>query len=178
MRLLHAARTRVRGLFRRGRVERELDAELTFHLEQQIAENLAAGMRPDEARRAALRAVGRPDAIKDVYRQMQRLPVVETAWRDVRHASRGLRRAPAFSAVAIVTLALGIGANALIFSVLNAVVLQTVPYPDADRLMVLQMTVARPGRGVNTASWSYPKLEESGATPPRSNRLKDSFPTM
>jgi hypothetical protein len=85
MRLVDSVRTRLRGLFRRGLIERELDAELTFHIEQQIAENLAAGMPSDTARRAALQAVGRPDDIKDVYRDMQRLPVVETLWRDVRY---------------------------------------------------------------------------------------------
>jgi putative ABC transport system permease protein len=160
MRLLDAVRTRLRGLFRRGRIEQDLDAELTFHVEQQVAENLAAGMRPDEARRAALASVGQPDHIKETYREMQRLPVVETVWRDVRYAVRGLLRAPVFSLVALVTLALGIGANTVIYSVLNAAVLRTVPYADADRLMILQVTIAFPGRGTNMAPWSYPKFED------------------
>jgi hypothetical protein len=160
MRLLDAVRTRLRGLFRRGRIEQDLDAELTFHVEQQVAENLAAGMRPDEARRAALASVGQPDHIKETYREMQRLPVVETVWRDVRYAVRRLLRAPVFSLVALVTLALGIGANTVIYSVLNAAVLRTVPYADADRLMILQVTIAFPGRGTNMAPWSYPKFED------------------
>jgi putative ABC transport system permease protein len=166
MRFVDAIRTCLRGLFRRGRIESELDAELTFHLEQQIAENLAAGLSAHEARRAALLSVGRPDDIKAVYRDMQRLPVIETMWRDVRYAARGLARAPLFTLIAVATLALGIGANVVIFSVLNAVVLRSLPYPEAERLMIVQITVALPGRAANMAPWSYPKFEDlrAGAT--------------
>jgi putative ABC transport system permease protein len=160
MRIVDAVRTRLRGIIQAATVDRELDAELEFHVEQQVAENLAAGMSPGEARRAARRTVGHVDRIREECRDMRKVAIVELVGRDVRYALRTLRRSPLFAAASIGTLALGIGANTMIFSVFHSVVLRPVAYPHPETLSVLQCSVTRPGRPTNTFGWSYPKFED------------------
>jgi len=128
---------RVRSLLRRPQIERELDDELRFHLEQQAEENLTVGMPPDEARTAALRSFGGIEQIKEVCRERRGLLAVETSFRDCRHSLRMLHRTPAFTALAVLTLAIGIGANTAIFSIIRAVLLQPLPYQDANHVVVL-----------------------------------------
>ncbi len=130
-------RSLLRHLLRRGDVESQLDAELSAHLRMLEDEFLAAGLSPEQARRQARVAFGGLDQVKESMREVRIGTQLETAWKDVRYAARALARNPGFSAVAIVTLALGIGANSAIFSVLDAALIQPLPYPAPDRLVIL-----------------------------------------
>ena len=136
MRWLYKIPLRLRSLFRRGRVEQELSDELRFHLEKLPEEKVAKGMAPEEARYAALRELGGVEQIKEECRDMRRVNYVENFLQDVRYGLRQLRRSPGFTAVAILTLALGIGANTAIFSLLDSVMLRDLPVRDPGRLVL------------------------------------------
>ncbi len=137
MRSLDLLRLRLRSLFRRSRVEAELLAELSFHLEQQTAEYVAAGMAPAEARHAAHRRIGNLGKIEEECRDMRRTRWIETFLQDLRYALRSLRLAPAFTIVATLSLALGIGANTAIFTLLDALLLRELPVHAPEQLVAL-----------------------------------------
>ncbi len=134
-RLFNILALRLRSLFGRTRVERELDRELSFHLDQQVEENIAHGMSPGDAYAAAKRSLGGLAQIQEECRDMRRTNYIETVWNDLRYAVRTLARTPGFTAVIVLTLALSIGANSAIFSVIQGVLLRPLPYPHPERLM-------------------------------------------
>lgn len=128
---------RLQTLFRRGSSKRALDDELQFHLGQQIAENLAAGMSREEARRAALRAFGNPDVVKEQTRDTWGWIRLEQVARDLRNGARSLWRTPRFAAAAVFVMALGIGATTAMFTVVRSVLLEPLPFKEPGRLLRL-----------------------------------------
>ena len=126
----------VRGIARRRRISAEVEDELRFHVEQEIEAHLARGVSPVEARRMALRDLGGLTQVTQAVRDV-RLIWLDLLWRDARHAVRSLRRTPAFTSVALVVLTLSIGATTAIFSVVDAVILRGLPFPESDRLVAV-----------------------------------------
>jgi predicted permease len=143
MRWLDTMPLRLRSLFRRRRVETELDEELRSHLERTIEQNIARGATPEEARRRALIEIGGAEQVKEECRDARGLTFFNDAWRDVQYGARTLRKNPGFTIVAALTLALGIGANTTIFSVMNATLLKALPFPDPDRLVLVWETFGK-----------------------------------
>ena len=149
---------RLRSLFLRSRVDRELDEELLDHIAQKAALYVASGMTRDAARRKALIDLGGIEQTKESCRDQRRVAWLQDFFADVRYGARMLRNAPGFTAVAILTLALGIGANTAIFSVVDAAVLRPLPYPHASRLVLVFR--ANPKAGIGESEPTYPDFTE------------------
>jgi hypothetical protein len=137
----------LRRLFKRltswrtaGHNEEILQLEIEEHIAMQTAENLRAGLPAIEARRQALLKFGNVETIKEMYRDQRGLPVMVTLLSDTRHAIRRLRKAPAFTAAVILTLALGIGANTALFGVVDSILIRPLPYPHAETLVGVWQT--------------------------------------
>jgi putative ABC transport system permease protein len=124
-------------LFGRGKAEARLDEELRDHLERQIAENIAAGMSADEARHAAMRTFGNPALLRDQAHETWSWNWLDLLLRDVRYGMRTLTRTPGFAAIAILVMALGIGANVALFTIVRSVLFKPLPFRDPDRLVRL-----------------------------------------
>jgi predicted permease len=141
LRLIHG----LRSLFLKSRVERELDEELLFHVERQIEANLEMGMSREEARTAALRSFGGMEQAKEACRDERGVRLVEDLGNDLLYGLRILRSTPGFTAVAVVTLALGIGADTTVFSVVDGVLLRRLPFPGSERIVTLWNTYPKLG---------------------------------
>jgi macrolide transport system ATP-binding/permease protein len=135
MRKLRALWMRLQGAFGVGCTDTELDAELETHLQMHIDDAIRAGLNPKEARRQALIKLGGLEQTRTAYRAQRGLPFLESLVRDLRYAARQLRRRPGFTVTAVVTLALGIGANAAIFTLIHATLLQNLPVPHPEQLI-------------------------------------------
>jgi putative ABC transport system permease protein len=145
MRWLYKLPLRLRSLFRKTHVEQELSDELRFHLEKLSEEYVAQGMTRQEARYAALRELGGVEQIKEECRDMRRVNYIENFLQDVRYGLRQLYRTPGFTAVAILTLALGIGANTAVFSLVDTILLRPLPYRNPEELVLVSETLPQMG---------------------------------
>jgi putative ABC transport system permease protein len=141
---------------RRDRFDRELEEEMRFHLEMKAEENLAAGISQEEARYAARRQFGNQTLLREVSRDMWSFRSLETLAQDLRYGLRMMVRNPGFTAAAVLTLTLGIGACTAVFSVVYAVMLRPLPYNNPDRLCVLRKSV--PKKGLERDWTSYPEF--------------------
>ncbi len=153
MRSLRAFLARLGGLFHKQRRDKELAEELASHLALNIEDNVRAGLSPEQARRVALMRLGGVEQTKVSYRERRGLPLLEAMLQDLRFAVRMLRKSPGFATVAILTLALGIGANTAIFSLLNTIMLQSMPVRNPQELVVLRWSAH--GRPQHIGSSSY-----------------------
>jgi predicted permease len=137
MRWVERFRMAMLMLFRRKAESERLNRELEFHIEQQIAENTANGMEPEEARLAALRLFGNPTLLREEARSSWSWNWLESAWRDLRYGTRTLLRTPGFSVTAILVMALGIGATTSLFTIVRSVLLKPLPFAEPDKLVML-----------------------------------------
>jgi putative ABC transport system permease protein len=145
MRILSMLLRRARALFRGGAVDRELADEMAAHLQQLTDEHVARGMTPDAARAAAQREFGSVAFLMDESRDARGVAPIANVWSDVRYGTRLMRRSPGFAAVAMITIALGIGATTAMFNVVYSVLLQPLPYREPERLVNLWTTAPRRG---------------------------------
>jgi hypothetical protein len=151
---------RLGGFLHRARRDRELAEELESHLQAQIDDNLHAGMTPDAVRRAALVKSGGLEVAREAVRDRRGLPALEMIVRDVRHAVRLLRRRPAFTIVAVSLLALGIGANTAIFTLVDQVMLRPLPVKDPAQLVMIWTTRPNLGNNQGARATSYPLYQD------------------
>jgi predicted permease len=176
MRWFYKLPLRLRSLFRKARLEKELADELHFHLEKLIEGKAARGMTPEEARYSALCELGGVEQIKEECRDMRRVNYTENFMQDVRYGLRQLRHNPGFTAVAIVTLGLGIGANTAIFSLINAVMLRPLPVRDPQQLVVLKWSARQWPKLNGGDSWSGCPIKATGLKEPAPEGCSFSYP--
>jgi putative ABC transport system permease protein len=155
---LVSLRNRLRSLFQRDRLERELEAELASHIEMQAEENRRRGMGPDEARRAAALAFGGAASVAEECREAFGTRLLDALAQDLRFGARGLRRSPGYAATVVATLALGIGANTAVFSVVRGVLLRPLPYERGDQIVAIRQPA--PLANITDLGFSIPELQD------------------
>lgn len=142
MKALRAWAVRLSGLFSKRRREQEMAEEFESHLALQVADNIRAGMTPEQARRDAVQKLGGLEAAKEAYREQNTAPILEHLWLDLRFTVRQLRKTPAFTTAAVLVLALGMCASISIFAFVDAALVRPLPYPDPSRLVAVTETAA------------------------------------
>ena len=155
---------RLRGMLDRDRRERDMHEEIEAHLLMHIDDNRRAGMSLEEARRVALVKLGGIEQVREQYRDGSGLPAIEDVLKDIRFALRMMRRSPGFSLVVLLTLAIGIGANTVMFSVVNTLLLKSLPYADPQRLMFVQTADAAGRRSMATSPPDFYTYREKNRT--------------
>jgi putative ABC transport system permease protein len=158
-----------KSLFRRRVLDAQLSSEVRFHIDELTDANVTAGMSAEEARRRAVLEFGGGEQIKEELRDVYRVAIIETAFANLKSASRFLRKSPSFSAAVILTLGLGIGANSAVFSAIDAILLRPLPFPNGDQLMKLSQHYTR-ANGVPTVVAPV-RLEDW-------NRMNSTFQAM
>ena len=154
--LLRVFLRRLLGIFQKEKLDHDLDDEIRSHLEMLVEDNVRKGMSLEEARYAAQRSFGGVDQIKESYRDRRGVPIVETTLQDVRFAIRVLRRSPVYTSVVVLTLAIGIGANTAIFSLVDAVLIKLLPVNHPEQLVAIETFTQRGERN----NFSYPLFEQ------------------
>ncbi len=153
MKRLRSWLARLVATLRRRGADRDFTEELQSHLALQIEDNLRAGMTPEEARRQAMLKLGGIESTKEAHRDQRSLPWLETFWQDLRFGARQLRKNPGFTAVAVLTLSLGIGANVAVFSLANAVLFRPLGFENPDRMMWVRIANTSTGTTDDRLSW-------------------------